>query len=90
MTLDKGFGEGTIESLDLGVHLGTSWIRMEVDDAFTLEVELEVILELAAVVGLYVGEGYGSDSFEQRHEVGGGANGSTAAVAPAGPGLRRT
>ena len=55
--LNECFGEGAVETFDLALHLGSPGIRMEMDDAFTVESGVKVIRKLAPIVGLHMSKG---------------------------------
>ena len=41
----EGFGERPIEAFDLSIHLGTSRVRMKVNNAFLFAEQYEMILK---------------------------------------------
>ena len=62
-------GDGPVEALDEGVHLGGAWIRVEMYEAERGAGVLEVFGELRSVVGLELFDGEWSDHHELLQEV---------------------
>ena len=71
VSCNERIGERTVESFDLRILLWTPRVGVEMNDVAFLKIYFKMFGELAAVIGLYVGERYGSDRLELLHEVGG-------------------
>ena len=72
---DEAFGERTVEALDVGIHLGASWVRVEVGQAESGAGCLEEKGELRAVVSLELIDSEGAYFNHFLEEVGGTCRG---------------
>ena len=53
---NESLGYSPVESLNLGVHLGTAGITVEMDNAVSFQEQVEMVGEFRTVVGLDVSQ----------------------------------